>query len=74
MQGEKPMNEDVDAILNPSRREAATNLLLRHCLSIGTAEGRVPARDRLDEAIGPDLARRLVNSLTARSQRREPAA
>lgn len=66
------MKKDVDATLNHRGHQAGTSLLLRHCLSIGTAEARVPARDRLDEAIGPDLARRLVASLTARSPRREP--
>ena len=49
--------------------ERGTSLLLRHCLSLGTAEDRVPARVRLEEAIGPELARRLVASLTARSRR-----
>jgi hypothetical protein len=66
------MKKDVDATLNLRGYQAATSLLLRHCLSIGTAEGRIPARIRLDEAIGPELARRLVSSLTARSPRREP--
>ena len=36
---------------------------MRHCLSLGYAEERVPARVRLDEAIGPELSRRLVESL-----------
>ncbi len=66
------MKKDVDATLNLPGRQAGTTLLLRHCLSIGTAEDRVPARDRLEQAIGADLARRLVTSLTARSPIRLP--
>jgi len=56
----------VDATLTPRARQRATNLLLRHCMSLGTAEHRVSARIRLEDAIGRDLARRLVTSLTAR--------
>jgi hypothetical protein len=66
------MKKDMDATLHLSGYEARTRLLLRHCLSIGTAEHRIPARERLDEALGPELARRLVTSLTARSPRPEP--
>jgi hypothetical protein len=51
------------------RDPQAGTSLLRHCHSLGTAEGRVPARRRLDEAIGHDLARRLVESLAAHSRR-----
>lgn len=64
------MRKDMGAIIIPPARPAdRTGLLLRHCLSLGTAENRVPARVRLAEAIGPDLARRLVASLTAHSRR-----
>jgi hypothetical protein len=64
------MKEDVDAIRNPqAQHEGRTNLLLRHCLSLGVAENRVPARVRLDQAIGPELARKLIASLTAHSRR-----
>ncbi len=45
----------MDATLNLRGHQDATNLLLRHCLSLGTAEGRIPARLRLEEAIGPEL-------------------
>jgi len=68
------MKEHVDATLNLRGYQAATSLLLRHCLSLGTAEGRLPARLRLEAAIGPELTQRLVTSLTARSPRREPVA
>ena len=64
------MTEDMEAIITSRTKESpGTRLLLRHCLSLGTAEGRVPARVRLDEAIGPELARRLIASLVAHSRR-----
>lgn len=64
------MEKDMDATLSrEARRAGGTALLLRHCLSIGNAEHRVPARQRLDEALGPELARRLVTSLVAHSRR-----
>jgi hypothetical protein len=64
------MTEDMEAIITShTKHNAGTTLLLRHCLSLGTAEHRVPARVRLDEAIGPELARRLIESLVAHSRR-----
>jgi hypothetical protein len=63
------MTENMDATLMLREREARTSRLLRHCLALGERESRVPARERLDEAIGRDLARLLVQSLTARSVR-----
>ncbi len=64
------MKRDVDAIIAAkSRHVERTELLLRHCLSLGTSAGRVPARIRLEQALGPDLASRLIASLTARSRR-----
>ncbi len=63
------MNEEMDATVMGHRHEERTNLLLRHCLQFDEAERRRPALERLDEAIGRDLARRLVRSLTARSAR-----
>ena len=64
------MTKDMDAIITAhAKRNAGTSLLLRHCQSLGTAEHRIPARVRLDEAIGPELARRLVASLVAHSRR-----
>ena len=62
------MTRNMNAAPALRAKQAGTSLLLRHCLSLGTAEHRVPARTRLDEALGPDLARRLVNSLTARGR------
>lgn len=63
------MENDMDATISrEAPRADGTALLLRHCLSIGTSENRVPARERLDAAIGADLARRLVTSLVAHSR------
>jgi hypothetical protein len=62
------MRRNVNTALTLPARQDGTSLLLRHCLSLGTAEHRVPARTRLEEAIGPVLAQRLVGSLTARSR------
>jgi len=45
------------------------DLLLRHCLAFDERPQRVPARVRLDQALGPELARRLVTSLTAVDRR-----
>jgi hypothetical protein len=64
------MSRKVNAIVTHQEKQAAgTSLLLRHCQSMGTAENRVPARIRLERAIGPEFARRLVMSLTAHSRR-----
>ena len=64
------MEKDMDATISrEARRADGTALLLRHCLSVGTAENRVPARERLDEAVGAEFARRLVTSLVAHSRR-----
>lgn len=64
------MNKDMETIVTPQAKQSdGTTLLLRHCLSLGAAEHRVPARVRLDEAIGPVLARRLVASLMTHSRR-----
>ena len=63
------MKRNVDAIVTPAAKHRGTRMLLRHCLSVGTAENRVPARTRLEAAIGPELTQRLLTSLTAHSRR-----
>ena len=59
------MTENVDAAVRSRQMKIPpTHLLLRHCLTLG--EGgprRPPAQARLEEALGPELARRLVLSL-----------
>ena len=58
------------AATKTAMRPYASNLLLRHCRALSFAgSGRVPARVRLDEALGPELAQKLVSSLTAASRR-----
>lgn len=44
-------------------------LLLAHCASLDPAAAS--ARDRLDEALGPELARKLVSALSAAAPVRE---
>lgn len=47
------------------------DLLLRHCLTLGAeARPHAPVTERLEQALGPELARRLVRSLTAGGRRR----
>ena len=69
------MKKDVDATLNLRGYQAATSLLLRALpLDRDGGAGAFLRAIRLEEAIGPELTRRLVTSLTARSPRREPVA
>jgi hypothetical protein len=63
------MTEEMDATLAHRERDARTDRLLRDCLLLGMPERRLPARIRLERAIGKDLTRLLVTSLTARSAR-----
>ena len=45
-------------------------MLLRHCLALGDQGPKRPSvKARLEEALGPELARRLVMSLTAGGRR-----
>ena len=64
---QKPITSGMDAVLvRPPRTELADDMLLRHCLAFGgTPTARPPVKARLEEALGPELARRLVSSLTA---------
>jgi len=39
-------------------------LLVEHCLALGFARTRPPARDRLEATLGQELTRRLVFALT----------
>lgn len=63
---DRPMNDHMDTTrLAPARVHASDLHLLRDCLALGAVpRPRVPARVRLEEALGPDLARRLVASLS----------
>ena len=58
------------AVTQTAMRPYASNLLLRHCLALGSpGSGRLPARVRLEEALGPELTQKLITSLTAASRR-----
>ena len=62
----EPMRECMNAaIASIPPKEGASELLLRHCLAPGGSghERRSP-RARLEEAVGPELARRLLSSIT----------
>ena len=61
----KPMNENVEIAVTQKPADRAPDLLLRHCLALGeTSEPREPARIRLEEMLGPELASRLLSALT----------
>jgi hypothetical protein len=66
------MTRNVDAAVRSRQMKIApTHLLLRHCLSLGeSSRRRAPAQERLEEVLGPELARRLVVSLASERGRR----
>jgi hypothetical protein len=66
-----PMKDHVETALSPKpAHKSAPDLLLRHCLALGELpEPREPARIRLEEALGPDLADRLLSALTPQPRR-----
>ena len=50
------------AAVRPAR---GTDLLIQHCLALGRIErGRTNAIDRLEAAVGAELARRLLDALS----------
>lgn len=66
------MTEIMDAALTrPDTKSPGDELLLRHCFALGGPgeQRRVPARLRLEAALGPELARKLIASLTVSSRR-----
>jgi hypothetical protein len=71
--GGVPVDDDpMNAVVAPIRSSlAASELLLRHCLALGgTGRDQRPATARLEEAVGPELARRLIASATVPCRRR----
>jgi hypothetical protein len=65
-----PMKENVETALTHKPAQSAPDLLLRHCLAFGeTSEPKEPARIRLEEALGPELASRLLLALTPQPRR-----
>jgi hypothetical protein len=64
-----PTMEAAAPILRPQTR--GTALLIHHCLTIdGPSAPRLPARERLELAIGDELARLLVTALVPAAQGR----
>jgi hypothetical protein len=55
--------------MNAVPHQRGLALLAAHCISLDP--GSTTARDRLDEALGPDLARKLVFALSSGTQSRE---
>ena len=65
----QPMPWSVDAVDHEQDMDTqSSNLhLLRDCLALGTPVDRRPsAKVRLEEALGPELARKLLSSLAAK--------
>jgi len=64
----RPISVELDAVDHDQTDMRASNLhLLRDCLALGKpVDRRPPAKVRLEEALGPELARRLVRSLAAK--------
>ena len=60
-------NVKAGAVSATAVNRVVPDLLVRHCLSLeDLARTRRPAKVRLEEALGPELARRLLSSLTIR--------
>jgi hypothetical protein len=61
----------MEAAVNLPPQIDRTDLLLHHCRAIGGSdEPRLPARTRLEHAIGGELARLLVTALVPAAQGR----
>lgn len=60
----KPMTKNVNAAASAPLDFAVPALLVRHLVA-PRSERRPPAKIRLEQALGPDLARRLLTSLAA---------
>ncbi len=63
----RPIIDSVEtsAATGLTQTHASDLHLLRDCLALGGRDrSRVPAKVRLEEALGPDLARRLLSSLS----------
>jgi hypothetical protein len=63
----RPIANDMESAVEPPPADTrARDLhLLRDCLDLGRPRRRrPPAKVRLEEALGPDLARRLLRSLS----------
>jgi hypothetical protein len=57
-------------VTRAATRRSPDQLLLRDCLAVGALTAARPsARERLEIAIGPELARRLLAGLASRPRR-----
>ena len=66
--GRRPIRNDMGSAVETTPADtAARNLqVLRDCLALGRpGRRRPPAKVRLEEALGPELAQKLVKSLSA---------
>ena len=64
----RPIPWSVEAVDHKPMDTRASNMhLLRDCLALGKpVEHRLPAKVRLEEALGPELAQKLLSSLAAK--------
>jgi hypothetical protein len=63
----RPMRRDMESAVgqNPADTRARDLHLLRDCLAVGRpARRRPPVKVRLEEALGPELARKLLRNLS----------
>ena len=67
----EPMSKNMEtAVEQPPADIRARDLhLLRDCLAFGRPRQRPPAKVRLEEALGPELARKLLRNLSAAERR-----
>jgi hypothetical protein len=65
-------DREMEAAIDTSpQRIRGDELLLHHCLTVGgSVEARRPARTRLEDAVGAEMARLLVVALTPAGQGR----
>ncbi len=65
-----PKRNGVDTAVTQTSKEQASDLLLRHCLALSAEDTTRPsAKLRLEEAVGPELARMLLASLSQSHRR-----
>ena len=65
------VNRTMEAAVNFEPQTDRTDLLLHHCLTLGGSdEPRLPARMRLEQALGGELAQLLVAALVPGQGRR----
>jgi hypothetical protein len=64
------MNENVELAVNHMPEMQTPDLLVRHCLALEALDrDRAPARERLEQELGPELTRELLESLVSQPLR-----